>query len=1078
MKLSDKFLLIICSLIVTIFAATAFFTFSSYKESIKNTISQQQFLMISIFADEIDNNLSTAQQQLLAFAETVPHGIMKNPEKAQALLDRSKDLDLIFDNHIFLFTPKGKLFVESPYLPGRRGLDFSLREYIKKTVQTKQTYISDPYISLQSHKHASIIMTVPFFDRKGELAGILGGGIDLMKTNFMDWISNVKVGETGNFYLYAADGTMIMHPDKTMILVKQPRGLNKLYDMARDGFEGTGETTTSYGLKAVSSFKRLKTKNWILAANYPQDEAYLPIRKAELYFLIATATGMIVILFITFFIVRRLTDPIEVFTRHVQNIWQKEGHDRFLNITTKDEIGTLSRAFNHMIATIDDDITERKKAADTLKKKEENFRNLIDRNPVAMAVAEKNGKFIFFNDKFIKTFGYTLDDISTVDDWWPLAYPDEEYRQKVIDAWKAGASKAIEDKKETDTKDWTVTCKNGTLRDIEFRMASMEDLNIVIFYDVTERKKFLAALSDQERYMSSLIQNSPMATFVLNMSHKITIWNKACEKLTGREESEMLGTDYHWQPFYQQIRPTLADIIIEGNYDKLSALYDNHSSSALNVNGIKAERWFNSLGGEKRYLVFNAAPILDSKGNMIAAIETLQDISASKKLEDELIHQALYDSLTGLPNRILLRDRIQNLYNHNKRQTELLFAALFIDLDDFKKINDSLGHMTGDELLLSVTKRLNDAIRPGDTISRFGGDEFVVLLDNVSSPKDAISVAKRINEFFSEVFNLEDHEVFISASIGIALSDSAPGKPDDLLRNADIAMYSAKESGKARYILFDGSMSAAIMDSVGIENDLRKALKMGEISVHYQPIMDVRTKIVAGFEALARWVHPVKGYIPPAHFIPIAEKIGIIEDIGILVMKKACMDIKELNSKFSASFPFYVSVNLSAKQFNTLLPQMIADILAETGFDSGNLRVEITESTIMENIITASSVLDEIKRMGVQVYLDDFGTGYSSLNYLHKFPVDALKIDPSFTRNISEDKQAMEILKSVFKLANNLDMKMIIEGVESQEALSVFKDLDFQFLQGYLFSRPVSSEKLFDLMNKSGLISDDVPGLR
>lgn len=716
-----------------------------------------------------------------------------------------------------------------------------------------------------------------------------------------------------------------------------------------------------------------------------------------------------------------------------------------------------------------------KKAEGTLMKSESNFRGLIDRSPVAMAVTDKKGNFLYFNSKFLETFGYTIDDIPTVNDWWPLAYPDEEYRRKVIDSWGAAARKAIENKTDTESQEWQVTCKDGVLRDVEFRMASLEDINIIIFADITERKKVEDALLEQERYVTNLVQHSPMATFVLDRSHKVTIWNKACEKLTGCKESEMLGTNYQWQPFYSHTKPTLADTILDSGEDKLVLQYKSYSRSTLNVNGIKAEGWYDNIGGKKRYIVVEAAPIFNSKGELIAAIETLQDITESKKLEDELVNQALYDSLTGLPNRILLRDRIQNLYNNKKRQADSLFAALFIDLDDFKKVNDSLGHMVGDELLLSATRRLLDAIRPGDTISRFGGDEFVVLLNKVSSTEDAIKVAQRIDKSIVEPFHLENHEVFITSSIGIALSDSAHDNPDDLLRNADIAMYSAKESGKCRYKLFDDSMHAAFLDSVGIENDLRKALKMGEVFVHYQPIVDIRSNTVAGFEALARWLHPIKGYIPPIYFIPVAEKIGLIDEIGALVLKKACMDIHKLNSIYSSAPPLYVSVNLSAKQFNDMLPEIIAEILTESGFGGENLRLEVTESTIMENILTASSVLNAIKRMGVQVYLDDFGTGYSSLNYLHKFPVDALKIDPSFTRNIREDKQAMEILKSIFKLANNLDMKMIIEGVESQEALSVFRELDFQFLQGYLFSKPVPPEKLIDLMNKYGLIANDTP---
>ncbi len=465
-----------------------------------------------------------------------------------------------------------------------------------------------------------------------------------------------------------------------------------------------------------------------------------------------------------------------------------------------------------------------------------------------------------------------------------------------------------------------------------------------------------------------------------------------------------------------------------------------------------------------KFIEVRATPRFDAQKDITGVIHVVRDITERKKLEKDLMHQALYDTLTNLPNRVLLLDRIQNLYDHQKRHKDLLFAVLFIDLDDFKKINDSLGHIIGDELLLSVAQRLLEFTRPGDTTSRFGGDEFVILLDDLASEEHAVTVAERIHEAMFSAFNLNGREVFISASIGIALSDRSANKPEDLLRNADIAMYHAKTAGKARYSVFDKSMHAEALDSLTIENDLRKAIHRNELLVYYQPIVDIQRRRVAGFEALARWLHPERGFIPPAQFIPIAESTGMIESLGAFVLKNACKHINNMNIRFPHAPPLYVSVNLSAKQFNDKLPTLVAAALVESSLESANLRLEITEGTIMENIFTASSILHGLKAMGVQVYLDDFGTGYSSLNYLHKFPVNALKIDPSFTRNIQEDKQAQEILKSILVLANNLEMKMIIEGVEDQEQLNTFKNLNCQFIQGFLYSQALPANELIAFM--------------
>ncbi len=347
MKIKTKFTLIV-SILIAIYSLIALFAFSNYKKSIKDIIAQQQFSMISIVADEIDNKLLTAHKLLIAAAKTTPPDVMLNSARAQAFLDEKYGLHAIFDSYLFLFTPAGKIFVESPDAPGRRGLDFSFREYISNTIKTKKPYISDPFVSLLPDKHPVVAFTVPFFDSKGKIKGILVGSINLMRDNFLGRICNVKIGVTGNIYLYETDGTMIMHQNKKRILVKQPRGLNRLYDMARDGFEGTGETTTSYGLKAVSSFKRLKTKNWILAANTPQAEAYHPIQVAERYFLIASIAGSIAAFFIFFVIMKYLIKPLELLTRHVEDLPHKTGDDRFLNIKAKDEIGTLSAAFDKM----------------------------------------------------------------------------------------------------------------------------------------------------------------------------------------------------------------------------------------------------------------------------------------------------------------------------------------------------------------------------------------------------------------------------------------------------------------------------------------------------------------------------------------------------------------------------------------------------------------------------------------------------------------------------------------------------------------------------------------------------------
>ena len=460
-----------------------------------------------------------------------------------------------------------------------------------------------------------------------------------------------------------------------------------------------------------------------------------------------------------------------------------------------------------------------------------------------------------------------------------------------------------------------------------------------------------------------------------------------------------------------------------------------------------------------RFIEVRAIPRIDREGVRKGIIHVVRDISDRKRLEEELRHRALYDTLTRLPNRMLFLDRLKNLFAHLKRQKNLLFAVLFIDLDHFKKINDTAGHSMGDQLLIAVAERLKNSTRPGDTISRFGGDEFLVIVDGLKDPGDAIAAAERIQVGFSHNFSIEGNEIYITASIGIALSGVDCATPDDLIRNADLAMYRAKAQGRSSYAVFDRSMHSIVLASVKMENDLRNALKRNEIINHYQPVIDVATGEVYGFEALARWQHPVDGLVYPGRFIPIAEDTGLIVPLGEMIIRNACRQIKEWREHHPAKKDLFVSVNVSAKQFSEKFPEVIRGILDEVGLEPEALRIEITESLLMEHAVGAHEVLTRLRAMNVMVYLDDFGTGYSSLNYLHKFPISALKIDRTFVMNIVRDPQAQEIIKAIAMLANSLKLMIIVEGVEETDQLQFFRSLHCNLIQGFLFSKAVAHKE-------------------
>ncbi len=407
-------------------------------------------------------------------------------------------------------------------------------------------------------------------------------------------------------------------------------------------------------------------------------------------------------------------------------------------------------------------------------------------------------------------------------------------------------------------------------------------------------------------------------------------------------------------------------------------------------------------------------------------------------------------------------DRLQHALVRGARHQDHSFGVLFLDLDRFKVINDSLGHFIGDQLLAAVARRIESCLRPGDTVARLGGDEFAVLLEDVDGSPGATRVAERIQFQLARPFLLEGHEVFATASTGIAMSRAGYHQPEDLLRDADLAMYRAKSLGKARYILFDADMHTRALQQVELETDLRRAWDRGEFRIHYQPLISLENGAIAGFEALVRWQHPQRGLLHPAEFITVAEETGLIMDIDRWVLRESCRQIEAWQHRFPRETPIAVSVNLSGKHFSQ--PQLVAQVqqvLQQTKLEKGSLCIEITESVLMENPELAIVALSHLRNLGVRVCLDDFGTGYSSLSYLCRFPADAVKIDRSFVAQItSQQTKNVGIVKAIVMLAKTLGMRVVAEGVETEEQLAQLSALGCDYAQGYLFVEPVDAQSI------------------
>jgi diguanylate cyclase (GGDEF)-like protein/PAS domain S-box-containing protein len=473
--------------------------------------------------------------------------------------------------------------------------------------------------------------------------------------------------------------------------------------------------------------------------------------------------------------------------------------------------------------------------------------------------------------------------------------------------------------------------------------------------------------------------------------------------------------------------------------------------------------------GSYRWMLVRGLAVRYANSTACRMAGSQTDITLRKVTEERLVYDALHDALTGLPNRALFMDRLEHVLQMAKRRSNYRFAVLFLNLDRFKYINDSLGHLIGDQLLISVSRRLSTYLRPSDTVARLGGDEFAILLDDIGGEEDARKIAERIQGDLPLPLHIEEREVVISGSIGIALNNKRYERPDELLRDADLAMYQAKTNGKSRFEIFDNSMYASTLRHLQLETDLRQAIDRNEFHLVYQPIVSLRTDRITGVEALIRWEHPTLGLIGPEEFIPLAEETGLITPIGLWVLREACQQVSCWQKSFGPPLPT-INVNLSCQEFTPALLEVIRELFVETGIAPSTLRLEITERTIMKNPESAAALLLQLRQLGVGLHIDDFGTGYSSLSYLHHFPVDTLKIDRSFIQKLHVEKDNSEIVKAIIALANSLQLQIVAEGVETREQLQAISNLGCDLVQGYFFHEPMRAEKIETLLAAQGQV--------
>lgn len=560
------------------------------------------------------------------------------------------------------------------------------------------------------------------------------------------------------------------------------------------------------------------------------------------------------------------------------------------------------------------------------------------------------------------------------------------------------------------------------------------------------------ALRESEERFRSAFDNAPIGIALVSSTGNWLKVNHALSDMLGYSTEEFLETDFQSMTYAADLGDALVKI---------------HELLSEQITSCQLEQRFIHKDGHPVWTSWSASPVEQIESESRHLIFQILDITDKKLAEKKLQYEATHDSLTDLPNRALFMSRLESAVETARRNPSYEVTVLFIDLDRFKLVNDSLGHYIGDQLLVGIAERLKECLRPSDLVARLGGDEFVILVEGKGEGEDAVKIAERVQEKFGDPFDLGGNEVYSSASIGILKLGEKHFSAEDMMRDADTAMYHAKKTGKGRHEIFDPKMHEVAKEALELETDMRRAVDNDEFTVFYQPIYSLATEETIGFEALARWNHETRGYIPPNDFIPIAEELGLIHELGEQILFKACTQMSSLIRESGGDSPLILSVNISCLQFsNPDFVESVKGVLADTGFPPDMLKLEITESVFLEHRENAVRMLSELRTLGIEIDIDDFGTGYSNLNYLTQLPISTLKIDRSFIDSMELEGRNLEIVQTIIALASSLGIKVIAEGVENKEQLQKLRSLNCGGAQGFYFSRPMNFESVREFIKK------------
>lgn len=1021
----------------------ALYVSKTLRNNFVEQLSEQQLSVASVLANNINHQFNEQLEDLQAIAATITHLQAADVAVVQQRLRNLTILQRHFNGGIYLIGADNAVLAHVPPAhanPAQSQPDLRASDAIATVLASGRPAIGGPKIDKQTNTPA-FHMTVPIKDAEGRTIGALSGAINLSKTGFLDQIGQNRFGNTGGYLVVDPQHRLIVTAtDKHRILEPSPAP-EKYPEIARflSGEEGTAIFTTPHGIEVFQSVRRIPVNGWYVAVALPTAEAFQPIAVMHRQMLLAALILSVCVGSLTWWLLRRQLSPLVDTLQSLKDLIHQFGNTQQFSLPTvrNDEIGQLVNGFNELLSRLNVREEELRVTTDDLLESQKisgvgSWQQDLATGDISISVETRrifelpenvhsdDFKLLFYSrvhptdrDEIHERFLHALTEHAPYEVTFRLQL-------------KSGKEKWIYQRGVFEyTEDGQPLRASGTLQDITAMRLTEE------------------ALRQAKQQMDSIVAHMPAMIFLKRADDlSFALLNQAGEELLGYRAAELVGkSDRDLFP------PEQADAFIARDREVLA------SPGAIDI----PEEQVTIASGETRTLYTRKVALRDIHDQPQYLLGISIDISARKRSEERINQLAFFDQLTGLPNRTLLLDRLRQTLATHARSGQY-GALLFIDLDKFKTLNDSFGHDRGDLLLQQVAERLATCVRAGDTIARLGGDEFVVMLTQLNSNTSLAGeqvemIGEKILHSLNQPYQLINVVHHCSASIGATLFNAPRDEVEALLKQADLAMYKAKAAGRNALRFFDPEMESEVLRRTHLERDLRNALELRQLQLHYQA--QITGGILSGTEALVRWLHPERGLIPPDEFISLAEETGLIETLGRWVLETACLQLVRW-AKVPELKHLSIAVNVSARQFRKAdFVAEVSEILSRTGVNPRHIKLELTESLLVEDVDNVIEKMHALKNIGVGFALDDFGTGYSSLYYLKHLPFDQMKIDRSFVRDILDDTNDATIARTIVTLAQSLGLGVIAEGVESQEQLDFLAELHCYAYQGYFFSHPL-----------------------